>query len=68
MQITTAKMAKAIPVEAKPTAPPKAKPVEGDDTNATAEEVPTYGLFLASEDMEELFPLLRRGSSVTFVE
>jgi LysM repeat protein len=71
MQITTAKLAKAIPVQVTPSPEPRAKratEVDADGNETAEQEVPTYGLFLASEDMEELYPLLRRGSSVTFVE
>jgi LysM repeat protein len=44
---------------------PKAIPVEAEDDGDAA---PRTGLFLSAEDLEEIYPLLRRGSTVTLVE
>ena len=55
-------IAKAIPVA--PGTVPKAIPVDSEPE----ETVPTSGVFIAQEDLEEIYPLLRRGSTVTLVE
>lgn len=53
-----------VKAQTDPSAPPKAIPVDADELDSA----PTTGLFLMAEDLEEIFPLLRRGSTVTLVE
>lgn len=49
--------------------PPAAKPVEEGQKSAT-DESPTsnLGLFLAREDIEEIFPILRKGAKFSLVQ
>lgn len=56
-----------VRAQSTPDAVPKAIPVDDDDDD-DASGAPRTGLFLAAEDLEEIYPLLRRGSAVTLVE
>jgi LysM repeat protein len=58
--ITTPGLAKALAVT-DPSKPPTPAP-------ASDEPDTTTGLFVAQDDLEEIYPLLRRGSAVTIVE
>lgn len=53
-----------LKAQSDPKAPPKAIPLDEEDIDSG----PTTGLFLMAEDLEEIYPLLRRGSTVTLVE
>lgn len=55
-----------VRAQSTPDAVPKAIPVEDDEDDG--DTAPRTGLFLAPEELEEIYPLLRRGSAVTLVE
>jgi hypothetical protein len=61
------KTAPVVKTPKKPKTTPKASAADDDSNDATA-EIPETGVFLAREDMEELFTLIRTGSRFTLVK
>lgn len=70
---TTVGLILRTPPAAQPVEPPKpksdsAKSKGSDDTDDEGPSAVTTGLFLSQEDLEEIYPILRRGSKLSLVQ